>query len=65
MEYQFFTKNTNPDLYKIADNGEIKFQISPLRSYFSLIINIMIIHFMSYPFQYIYHHNDKLFTYTN
>ena len=20
---------------------------------------------MSYPFQYIYHHNDKLFTYTN
>ena len=25
---QFLTKNTNPDLYKIVGNGEIKFQIS-------------------------------------
>ena len=25
---QFLTKNTNPDLYKITCNGEIKFQIS-------------------------------------
>ena len=25
---QFLTKNTNPNPYKIAGNGEIKFQIS-------------------------------------
>ena len=25
---QFLTENTNPDLYKIVGNGEIKFQIS-------------------------------------